>query len=215
MDKKPTVNNNQMSSSDKSDGGTTSRVIQSLLTWLSDKQSPVFVIATSNDITKLPAELTRAGRFDDIFFVSLPHQKEREDIFTIHLNKRGYEVNESGDKNAFTQAQIAELSEKALDFTGAEIEQVVSEAGRRAYAAFKKGDRSDHYIHQEDIMKQIEKIVPLSKRDPELLSGLRSWAKHSAKCASSEEHNLIHGSSNNDPKLVELDFPSGIGSIDI
>lgn len=204
-----------MSSSDKSDGGTTSRVIQSLLTWLSDKQAPVFVIATANDITKLPAELTRAGRFDDIFFVSLPHQAEREDIFNIHLSKRGYTICETTDeKNCFTQAQIKELAEKSEDFTGAEIEQVVSEAGRRAYAAFKKGQREHHYIQQQDILTQIERIVPLSKRNPDLLADLRNWAKHSAKCASTEEHNLIHGYADTKAKLVEVDFPD-IGAIDI
>jgi SpoVK/Ycf46/Vps4 family AAA+-type ATPase len=197
-----------MSSSDKSDGGTTSRVIQSLLTWLSDKQAPVFVIATANDITKLPAELTRAGRFDDIFFVSLPHLNERKDIFQIHLSKRGYKLcDTSSDNNCFTDAEITELAEKATDFTGAEIEQVVSEAGRRAYAAFKKEEREHHYIQQQDILTQIERIVPLSKRNPELLTDLRNWAKHSAKCASSEEHNLIHGAVNTQAKLVEVDFP--------
>jgi hypothetical protein len=199
-----------MSSSDKSDGGTTSRVIQSLLTWLSDKDAPVFVIATANDITKLPAELTRAGRFDDIFFVSLPAQQEREEIFKIHLGKRGYELCSFGETltgNCFTEAQISELATKSTDFTGAEIEQVVSEAGRRAYAAFRKKERESHYIRQEDILEQIEKIVPLSKRNPDLLSDLRNWAKHSAKCASSEEHTLIHGAVNTKAKLVDLDFP--------
>lgn len=203
-----------MSSSDKSDGGTTSRVIQSLLTWLSDKQAPVFVIATANDITKLPAELTRAGRFDDIFFVSLPHLNERKDIFKIHLSKRGYKVCDSTlDKNCFTEAQIEELASKAEDFTGAEIEQVVSEAGRRAYAGFKKNEREHHYIQQADILQQIERIVPLSKRNPELLTDLRSWARHSAKCASSEEHNLIHQATNTKAKLVEVDL--GFPDIDI
>lgn len=199
-----------MSSSDKSDGGTTSRVIQSLLTWLSDKEAPVFVIATANDITKLPAELTRAGRFDDIFFVSLPAQSEREDIYKIHLSKRGYKVSEFGEvveNNCFTQAQITEIASLSPDFTGAEIEQVVAESGRRAYADFKKGNRPNHYILTEDIKTQIDRIVPLSKRNPALLKDLRDWAKHSAKCASTEEHNLIHDVSSNKAKLVELEFP--------
>ena len=197
-----------MSSSDKSDGGTTSRVIQTLLTWLSDKEAPVFVIATANDITKLPAELTRAGRFDDIFFVSLPAQSEREEIYKIHLTKRGYKIcNTSDDENCFTEAQIVELAKQSADFTGAEIEQVVAEAGRRAYADYRKGNRSTHYIRQEDLLEQISKIVPLSKRNPELLTELRNWAKQSAKCASSEEHKLLHGSAETKAKLVEVDFP--------
>ena len=197
-----------MSSSDRSDGGTTSRVIQSLLTWLSDKDAPVFVIATANDITKLPAELTRAGRFDDIFFVSLPAQNEREDIYKIHLGKRGYKIcDTSEDHNCFTSAQITEIAKASPDFTGAEIEQVVAEAGRRAYADFKKGNRDSHYIKESDIMIQIERIVPLSKRNPELLTDLRNWAKHSAKCASSEEHKLIHGAKKEKAKLMDIELP--------
>lgn len=198
-----------MASSDRSDGGTTSRVIQSLLTWLSDKLAPVFVIATANDITKLPAELTRAGRFDDIFFVSLPAQGEREDIYKIHLAKRGYSIcSDSTSTDCFTENQIAELASLSEDFTGAEIEQVVAEAGRRAYADFKKNNREVHHIRVEDMKEQISKIVPLSKRNPSLLSDLREWAKHSAKCASSEEHKHIHGEdkkgSNKQPALFSI-----------
>lgn len=204
-----------MASSDRSDGGTTSRVIQTLLTWLSDKDAPVFVIATANDITKLPAELTRAGRFDDIFFVSLPAQLEREEIYKIHLSKRGYTVGNPGEiqettinsDSHFFASQIADLAEASPDFTGAEIEQVVAEAGRRAYADFKKGNRETYHIKQSDILEQIQKIVPLSKRNPELLTDLRDWARHSAKCASSEEHKLIHGDSNAKATLMQVAIP--------
>lgn len=196
-----------MSSSDRSDGGTTSRVIQSLLTWLSDKDAPVFVIATANDITKLPAELTRAGRFDEIFFVSLPAQSEREDIFKIHLLKRGYSISSEMDlkANEFDEEQISRLAERAKGFTGAEIEQVIAEAGRRAYAEFRKENLETHYMTEDHILEQIERIVPLSKRNPELLQGLRDWAKHSAKCASSEEHELIHGKPESSPVLHTID----------
>lgn len=201
-------------SSDKSDGGTTSRVIQTILTWLSDKEAPVFVIATANNITNLPPELTRAGRFDDIFFVSLPHQKEREEIFAIHLKKRGYEVKKVSDgPNVFSKKDVAHFAELAKDFTGAEIEQVVAEAGRRAYADFRKNNRETHYIRNEDIIEQIKKIVPLSKRDPELLTNLRNWAKHSAKCASSEEHALLHGGDQKleeEPQLIDIDFTTDL-----
>lgn len=204
-----------MGSSDKSDGGTTSRVIQSLLTWLSDKGAPVFVIATANDITKLPAELTRAGRFDDIFFVSLPSQEEREDILKIHLTKRGYAVTNgqidllAKKGGEFLESDIKTIASKMEDFTGAEIEQVVSESGRRAYAAWRKKEREDHHILVSDIEEQAGIIVPLSKRNPELLTDLRSWAKQSAKCASSAEHNLIHQISESKATLheVHVEFP--------
>jgi len=192
-----------IASSDRSDSGTLSRVVQELLTWLSEKEAPVFVIATANDVTKLPPELTRAGRFDEVFFVSLPHAKEREQIFTIHLGKRGYQVGTTDAK--FTDEDIMELSRITEGFSGAEIEQVVAESGRRAYAAFKKGQRSDHFIRMDDLKEQINKMIPLSKRNPELLQELRAWAKSSAKCASSEEHNFLHNFSEvSKPKLRVL-----------
>lgn len=205
-----------MGSSDKSDGGTTSRVVSDLLTWLSDKDAPVFVIATANDITGLKPELTRAGRFDDIFFVSLPSQEERMDILGIHLRKRGY-ITSGPDADIsvietkeFTYAQIDSLAFGMGDFTGAEIEQVISEAGRRAYASFRKGQRDTHYMTEQDIIEQCEKIVPLSARNPELLTELRDWAKHSAKCASSAEHKLIHQASETKASLVEVAFPTDL-----
>jgi SpoVK/Ycf46/Vps4 family AAA+-type ATPase len=208
-----------MGSSDKSDGGTTSRVIQTLLSWLADKQESVFVIGTANDMTKLSPELTRAGRFDEIFFFSLPAQEEREDILKIHLAKRGYSISEQQiellkeGEHHFTSEQVSRLAANMVDFTGAEIEQVVSEAGRRAYAAFRKELRSSHHILESDIAEQSVNIVPLSKRNPSLLTDLRDWARHSAKCASSAEHKKIHGGSSLSPnqpaKLMEvdLDFP--------
>lgn len=180
-----------LSSSDRSDSGTLSRVIQSLLSWLSEKEKPVFVIATANDITKLPPELTRAGRFDEIFFISIPHQKEREDILKIHLEKRGYAIDDTGNPGTFDPLTISDLAQSMSDFSGAEIEQVVSEAGRRAYAQYKKNQRTNHFITEEDLKTEIKKIIPLSKRDPELLEEMREWAKQSAKCASSEEHAFL------------------------
>lgn len=178
-----------LGSSDKSDSGTLSRVVQSLLTWLSDKEKPVFVVGTANDITKLPAELTRAGRFDEIFFVSIPHQNEREEILKIHLKKRGYQKNTN---TTFSNKIIKTLAESMNKFTGAEIEQVVAEATRRAYANYRKGKRPQPYITQKDLADQIDHFVPMAKRMPELLTDLRNWAKHSAKCASSEELQELH-----------------------
>lgn len=202
-----------MGSSDKSDGGTTSRVIQSLLSWLSDKQKPVFMIATANDITKLPPELTRAGRFDEIFFMSVPSQSERKSILEIHLKKRGYLIGESKEENTFSEEQTDRLVKNMTDYTGAEIEQLVSEAGRRAYAGFRKEERTTHFMTEDDLMLQSERIVPLAKRNPALLSDLRGWAKESAKCASSEEHRIIHGSTGK-PVLINLESPSNF-NIDI
>lgn len=200
------------SNDDKSDGGTMRRVGQSILTWLSDKEAQVFVMATANDITKLPPELTRAGRFDEIFFVSLPALEERKDILRIHLRKRGYAFSPIGADevahNEFDEDQIENLASNMEDFTGAEIEQVVAEAGRRAYACFKKGERERHYMTFDDIIEQIQQIVPMSKRNPMLISQLRDWAKGAAKCASSHEHKILHGEKKSKVKLrtLEMDF---------
>lgn len=176
--------------------------MQSLLTWLSDKDKPVFVIATANDISKLPPELTRSGRFDEIFTVSLPSPQEREDIIKIHLRKRNYDVE---NQLLFTDSNFREMSAAMPDFTGAEIEQVISETGRRAYADYRKGARDTHTMTTEDIIKQAGLLVPLSKRNPEIIKELRDWTRTSAKCASSYEHAIIHGTSDTDaPKLFSL-----------
>ena len=180
-------------SSDKSDGGTLSRVVQSLLTWLSDKEAPVFVIATANDISKLPPELTRAGRFDEFFFVSIPSEEEREDILEIHLRKRGYNISENKDENTFDSKQIKRVAKLMENFTGAEIERVVAEAGRRAYAGYKKNLRESYQMTEKDLVEQTELVIPIVQRNPEILRDLREWAKQSAKCASSYEHEIIHG----------------------
>lgn len=202
-----------VSSSDRTDGGTLSRVAGTLLTWLSDKEAPVFVIATANNITALPDELTRAGRFDELFFASLPSPEERQDILSIHLRKRGYKVGDYNDniENIFGDKTIVQLAEQMEDFTGAEIEQVVSEAGRRAYADFKKGNRESHYITQKDLEIQIGGLVPMSQRNPQLIADLREWAKTSAKCSSTYEHEKLHGTRDKDaPKLFSISSMSDL-----
>jgi SpoVK/Ycf46/Vps4 family AAA+-type ATPase len=102
--------------SGSSDGGTTARVFGTLLTWLSEKTSPVFVVATANDISHLPPELLRKRRLDEIFFVDLQGEPEREDILKIHLTKRGR------DPEAFDTAALAAACE---EFSGAEIEEAI------------------------------------------------------------------------------------------
>src|SRR5947208_7240325 len=99
-----------------SDGGTTARVFGTFLTWLSEKTAPVFVVATANDISQLPPELLRKGRFDEIFFVDLPTKEERKEIFGIHLEKRG-RVPDGFDLDA--------LAKRSEGFSGAEIEQAI------------------------------------------------------------------------------------------
>src|SRR5690349_14673357 len=108
------------------DGGTTARVFGTFLTWLSEKTAPVFVVATANDISQLPPELMRKGRLDEIFFVDLPSNEEREEIFRIHLVKRGR------DPQSF---DLETLAKRAENFSGAEIEQAVISALYDAFYA--------------------------------------------------------------------------------
>lgn len=164
------------------DAGTSQRVMQELLTWLSDREKPVFVVATSNSLENIPDELTRAGRFDDMFFVSIPYEEERYDIVKIQLNKAGVELTDGETRMA------AKLLE---GFTGAEIEQVIKEGVREAYLEMvgnKSLEMTLTLAHLEPIIKEMS---PLSRKNPGLLQKLRNWAKQSARCVSSEEHSHL------------------------
>lgn len=152
-----------------SDAGTTARVFGGFITWLQEKQSPVFVIATANNIELLPPELLRKGRFDEIFFVNLPSLEEREEIFAIHLSKR------NRDPKKF---DLKELAKEAEGFSGSEIEQAVISA---LYDAFE----AQETLSTKHIMKSIQQTVPLSKTMKENIDGLRKWAATRARMASS------------------------------
>jgi len=154
--------------SGSSDAGTSARVFGSLLTWMQEKTSPVFVISTANDITKLPPELLRKGRFDEIFFVDLPRAEERREIFTIHLARRGREP------LRFDLNQLALVTE---GFSGAEIEQAIIEG---LYDAFE----NEQDLTDDDIVNSIEKTMPLSRTMESKISALRQWARTHARPAS-------------------------------
>ena len=144
-----------------------SRVFGSFLTWLAEKQSPVFVAATANDVTRLPPELLRRGRFDELFFVDLPSELERVEILSIHLRKRGREP---------TQFSLQELAIQAERLSGAEIEQVVT-AG--LYTAFSESrDLTDN-----DLANAIQETVPLYETYEERIKELRNWARTRARSA--------------------------------
>ena len=161
--------------SSTTDGGTTSRVLGSWLTWMQDRKSPVFVVATANDVTSLPPELLRKGRFDEIFFVDLPKLLERKTIFKIHLEKR------NRDYHNYNLELLADLSE---NFTGAEIEAVIEAA---LYEAFSDGKRE---MTTSDITKAIQESVPLSKLMKEEIAFLRAWSKERARNASGGEFEI-------------------------
>jgi len=155
-------------SSGASDGGTTARVFGTFLTWLSEKSKPVFVIATANDIASLPPELLRKGRFDEIFFVDLPNEAERHDIFKLHLEKR------KRNPTAFNLDVLAEASD---GFSGAEIEESIISALYDAFA-------EETEVATEYIERAIHETVPLSKTMEVELDRLRAWADGRARPAS-------------------------------
>lgn len=150
-----------------SDGGTSSRIFGSFLTWMQEKTSPVFVMATANRVERLPGEFLRKGRFDEIFFVDLPNLEERRDIFRIHLAKR------RRDMDRFDIDQLANVCD---GFSGAEIEQAIVAA---MYEAFAQGRE----FNTLDIIAASRATLPLSKTMNEQVTALRDWARQRARPA--------------------------------
>ncbi len=149
-----------LSSSDH-DGGTSQRVLGTLLTWMAENDKPVFIVSTSNDINKLPPELIRKGRLDEIFFVDLPCEKTREEIFSIHLLKRKH------DAEIF---DLKSLSDKSDGFSGAEIEQAVVSGMYSALA-------ESTLLNTEILLNELDKTQPLSVVMSEKIQQLRSWSE--------------------------------------
>ncbi|WP_428268839.1 AAA family ATPase [Haliangium sp.] len=158
-------------SSNFSDGGTTSRVFGSFITWLQEKESPVFVIATANDVSALPPELLRKGRFDEIFFCDLPTRDERRQIFEIHIRKK------NRDPAKFDLDKLAAMTP---DYSGAEIEQAVIAA---LYDAFDRGED----LSSEGLMGALGDIVPLAVTMRERIEAMRDWARTRARSASTSK----------------------------
>lgn len=148
-----------------SDSGTTARVFATFLTWMQEKTKPVFLIATANDVSSLPPELLRKGRFDEIFFIDLPESEERRQIFEIHLSKR---------KRDPRQYDLDSLVKASKGFSGAEIEQAVVGA---LYHAFDDGRE----LSQADLELEVKSSVPLSVMMAEEIDELRTWAKMRAR----------------------------------
>jgi len=142
------------------DGGVSRRILGALLTWMAEKKKPVFLVATANDIERLPPELIRKGRFDEIFFVDLPSLPHRREILTIHLRKRNL------DPARFDMEALAAATE---GFSGSEIEQAIVSA---TYTARAKG----RDVAQEDLIAEIKQTRPLSIIMSEKVEGLRDWA---------------------------------------
>lgn len=143
------------------DGGLSQRMFGTLLTWMQEHEAPVFVVATANDIGALPPELLRKGRFDEIFFVDLPNQKVRREIFAIHLQKRN---------RAPGKFDLGALARASGGYSGSEIEQAVISALHEAYSD-KKGLSTDR------ILSAIRSSPPISVTLAESVQSLRIWAK--------------------------------------
>lgn len=145
----------------KGDAGTTSRVFGTFITWLAEKTSPVFVVATANNIQSLPPEILRKGRFDEIFFVGLPNQDERKAIFEVHLSR----LRPQNLKNY----DLERLAYETPDFSGAEIEQTLIEAMHIGFS-----QNRDFTV--DDILEAASQIIPLARTAKEQINFLQEWA---------------------------------------
>ena len=148
-------------SASSADGGLSQRMFGTLLSWMQDHRHPIFIIATANDISALPPELMRKGRFDEVFFIDLPTQEARKKIFEIHLRRR------SRNPDNF---DLGKLAEAAREFTGAEIEQVVMSGLFAAYH-----DRIE--LTDVHLLDEIGKTKPLAVLNAERITRLRDWAE--------------------------------------
>ncbi|RZM79705.1 AAA family ATPase [Leptolyngbya iicbica] len=145
----------------RGDSGTSSRVFGTFITWMAEKTSPVFVVATANNIQSLPPELLRRGRFDEIFFVGLPTQEERKAIYEVHLSRLRAHNLQSYD--------LDRLAYETPNFSGAEIEQAIVEAMHIGFS-------QDRDFTTEDILEAASQIVPLARTAQEQVDALQAWA---------------------------------------
>ncbi|HLV43460.1 MAG TPA: AAA family ATPase, partial [Aggregatilineales bacterium] len=148
------------------DSGTSARVFGTILTWMEEKETPVFIAATANSIEALPSEVLRKGRFDEVFFIDLPSERERREIFEVHLSRVR--------PNRLREFDLTALAFQSEGFNGAEIEQAIYEA---MHAAFNQRRE----FTTEDILRAMAAIVPLSKTSQERIERLQEWAQ-SGRC---------------------------------
>ena len=161
----------------RGDSGTTSRVFGTFITWLAEKQSPVFVVATANNILALPPEMLRKGRFDEIFFVGLPTQVEREEIFKVHLSRLR--------PHNLPNYDLKRLAYETPDFSGAEIEQTLIEAMHIGFS-------QNRDFLTDDILEAASQIVPLARTAREQIQTLQNWAASGKARLASRQSNLTN-----------------------
>src|SRR5205814_861591 len=157
-------------SSGATDGGTSARVFGSFISWMQEKKVPVFVVATANDVSQLPPEMLRKGRWDELFFVDLPNQEERQAIWAIQIAKYG---------RAPKDFDLVQLARATDGLTGSEIVSVFFEALYQSFDA--NNEPTDLTIAQI-----LTEVVPLSRLMAEQITGLRHWAKGRARLATAQ-----------------------------
>ena len=180
------------------DSGTSRRVFGSLITWMQEKTSPVFIVATANNVRILPAELLRKGRFDEIFFLNLPTESERQEIFKVHLQPLR--------PSRLREFDLALLARQANDFSGAEIEQVIIDAMHQAFGTVVNGQRRD--FTTEDIVRAIEDTVPLAAIAREQIKELKRWAAEAGARTASHNNQLVE-------ELKQYTAHRGIGPLEV
>jgi hypothetical protein len=147
-----------------------SRFLGAFSTWLQERRGAVFVVATANDVTRLPPELLRRGRFDELFFVDLPDLEARRAILELHLRRRGRDG---------AQYDLAAIAQLCADYSGAELEQVVVGALHRAFAQKRE-------LETQDLRRVAQDLVPLFRTYEEQIKALREWARGRARIAGRE-----------------------------
>ena len=153
--------------SGSTDGGASARVFGSFLSWMQEKTKPVFIVATANDVSQLPPEMLRKGRFDELFFVDLPNEAERESIWRLVIRKQRRDP---------IDYEVRQLARASAEFTGAEIEAVYLAA---MFAGFERQKEPTDL----DIAVALNETVPLSRLMAEQIAALKQWAKGRARSA--------------------------------
>ena len=180
------------------DSGTSRRVFGSLITWMQEKTTPVFIVATANNVRILPAELLRKGRFDEIFFLNLPNVRERLEIFKVHLQPLR--------PSRLRDFDLEILAKQSENFSGAEIEQVIIDAMHRAFGTVINGQRRD--FTTEDILRSIEETVPLAAIAREQIEDLKHWAAEAGARTASNDTQLVD-------ELKRYTQQRGIGPLEV
>ena len=155
-----------------SDGGTSTRLVGHFLFWLQEARSRVFVVATANDVSRLPPELLRRGRFDELFFVDLPTPTERKEIISIYARR--------GLKSGVEDSLMSELVQLSEGFAGCDLESAVREVVKEAFL------KGDSVISPELFRRSFQNLVPLSKTNPEKIEEIRAWGRDRAVPASGQ-----------------------------